>query len=87
MLFCRPDIRPAGRAHEQHLCCLGEPNLHISIVKDRVIGFHEYITQDPATPISHCQNRGQQVHGAFAFSFEDANILLFFLFFLTPNNS
>jgi hypothetical protein len=87
-MLCRSDIKPTGRADDHHrLCCLGEPNLHISIVENGVVGFHEYITQDPATPISHCQNRGQQVHGAFAFSFEDANILLFFLFFLTPNNS
>jgi hypothetical protein len=33
------------------LCRLGEPNLHVSIVEDGVVGSHEYVAQDPATPV------------------------------------
>jgi hypothetical protein len=71
-------MKSAGRAHDHRLCRLGEPNLHISIVKNRVVGFHEYITHDPATPITLNVRTedAQQVRGAFAFSFEDANIYL-----------
>lgn len=54
--------------HGGTLCRLREPNLHVAIVEDGMVGSHEYIAQDPRTASSHCQSRGQQFRGAFTFS-------------------
>jgi hypothetical protein len=37
------------------LCSLCEANLQVAVVKDCVVGSHEYIAQDPVSASSHFQ--------------------------------
>ena len=54
--FCRVGF--LGTPQRATSCRLCKANLQVAVVKDGVVGSHEYITQDPASPSSHLSDWG-----------------------------